>query len=1145
MKKRVFSILVAFILSLVLIACKPKSGNGDEPIVEDKIAPLLEVSPDVVNLEFNQDYDLMTGVTARDNVDGTITNKVVIEDDGGFDKAVEGTYTITYSVTDEAGNKTTKTRTINVAEMRTTIEINGQQFVMEYNPQLREANSISFPFNLAVVTVFEKAYVDWLIEHNTQRFAAYWSVVVTLDADKKIVEYRDANTNQMDANGSKVGTEWCSGTPTGVNNAYEHRFGMLANLNIPDGGYVIVFINDGANGPGTPRAFGYEQVVDKAFDAIGLEVKFNNVPEGAAFDAAKTYPVIKLEEEELDNRYIPVVKLDQGVAPTEAFGADLLGGVSVYHDRETLTATVHEIYKVVEGEETIITVDDVDADDLAATYGIRYRVTDAVGNVATETRVFQYVKGEALSEYVVVISGREFPVKFDFHFNDQIGFEPTAWRLSKEYLSTLEGFSTLEDGGASLSPRKWYNLAWCVLAVTDAEGKVVEIRMHNDGRTLTWDAEASQIVETLNVFPPGQLQLGLLDRVPNGGFVYVFQHTNFDDSPRTFGYQTLINSASDTGGGFSKVEWMDIQPFAADFKIVVREAGAAPDQLYLTINGQASAAVTQGYDFAENIGVHDAIFQFTKEEWQVISDVVDAEGYDGNSAYKMANLSLFVTDAAGKVVAVRLYQGWTPDQSGIQLTVDAEGNIVAVTSGTFNRNNVEVGVAALIPEGGFVYVLATPTPGADDGFSAAMKFGYKYLLGLEPSLFNTAYLDGENFTDWANPPINPFAEGFMVTVGTEFIIPEEPAEPEVMYVVIGDEKYVVEVDSYNWDADGGVGAITSGALAFSKEFLAGMPGYATYDNTEDDEGKNYTIQYSILAIIDAEGNVVQIRIHPGHKISWDAEANNYVVDKESITPTTMQYGLLEDIPDGGYVVLFQNTGLPGNAIRAWGCQQLTGYPDVGGTGYANAETGGVANMTVNPFIDGFKVLLKKQSELQTYVKINGETYLVALDTYEWDADGGVGAITSGALAFSKEFLAGMPGYATYDNTEDDEGKNYTIQYSILAITDAEGNVVQIRIHPGHKITWDAETSKYVVDTESITPTTMQYGILADIPDGGYVYLFQNTGLPGNAIRAWGCQQLTGYPDVGGTGYANAETGGVANMTVNPFIDGFKVEIIEK
>src|SRR5690554_989886 len=202
MKKRFFSIIMVLLLSLVIVACKDTNGddngngdgngNGDA----DTIAPLLEVTPESVSLEFNQEYDLMTGVTARDNVDGTITDKVVI-DDGGFDNQIAGTYTITYTVKDAAGNEATKTRTITVAEMRTTIEIDGDQFPINFNPQLGEYNEFSFPFDLTKVTVLEAAYVDWLVENNDQRFGAYWSVVATLDADLKVVEYRDYNTNQL------------------------------------------------------------------------------------------------------------------------------------------------------------------------------------------------------------------------------------------------------------------------------------------------------------------------------------------------------------------------------------------------------------------------------------------------------------------------------------------------------------------------------------------------------------------------------------------------------------------------------------------------------------------------------------------------------------------------------------------------------------------------------------------------------------------------------------------------------------------------------------------------------------------------------------------------------------------------------------
>jgi methionine-rich copper-binding protein CopC len=373
---------------------------------------------------------------------------------------------------------------------------------------------------------------------------------------------------------------------------------------------------------------------------------------------------------------------------------------------------------------------------------------------------------------------------------------------------------------------------------------------------------------------------------------------------------------------------------------------------YFNVNNVALYDFEKGYSFAQNIGYNNAIYQFTKEQWQAISDIVDDPGYSKEGNYKMANLALLVTDAEGKVIALRLYQKWVDDpQSGIQLTVDADGNIIAQLQGAFSRNNVEIGVNALVPEGGFVYVFATPTPSVDDGFSAAMKFAYKYLLGLDPSLFESARLNGEPFTDWTNPPINPFAEGFRVTISAE---PE--ADDRQTYIKIGDKEYIAELNTYQWDASGGVGAIDTHALIFSKAYLASMPGYGTVD-TADDAGKNYTIQYSILAITDANGKIVQIRIHPGHKITWDTATNDYKVE-DTLTPKTLQHGLLDDIPDGGYVFLFQNTNLPGNPIRAWGCQQLTGFADV--TGYANADTGGVANMTVNPFVDGFIIEIIKK-----------------------------------------------------------------------------------------------------------------------------------------------------------------------------------------
>ena len=52
------------------------------------------------------------GATAIDDIDGDITEKIIIS--GEVDAETAGTYTVTYTVTDRAGNVAEETRTVNV-----------------------------------------------------------------------------------------------------------------------------------------------------------------------------------------------------------------------------------------------------------------------------------------------------------------------------------------------------------------------------------------------------------------------------------------------------------------------------------------------------------------------------------------------------------------------------------------------------------------------------------------------------------------------------------------------------------------------------------------------------------------------------------------------------------------------------------------------------------------------------------------------------------------------------------------------------------------------------------------------------------------------------------------------------------------------
>ncbi|MBQ4602955.1 MAG: S-layer homology domain-containing protein [Clostridia bacterium] len=73
---------------------------------EDKYAPTLNV-PEVTYYSVQDGVDLYKGISAYDNVDGVLTEKIRV--DGALD--VSKTVTLTYQVTDAAGNVTTKQRT--------------------------------------------------------------------------------------------------------------------------------------------------------------------------------------------------------------------------------------------------------------------------------------------------------------------------------------------------------------------------------------------------------------------------------------------------------------------------------------------------------------------------------------------------------------------------------------------------------------------------------------------------------------------------------------------------------------------------------------------------------------------------------------------------------------------------------------------------------------------------------------------------------------------------------------------------------------------------------------------------------------------------------------------------------------------------
>jgi len=95
-------------------------SQGKITIVADTTVPVITLLGDAtVTIEVGSDYT-DDGATASDNYDGDITDDIVVVNP--VDTDVVGTYTITYNVSDAAGNAATEvTRTVNVVD--TTVPV--------------------------------------------------------------------------------------------------------------------------------------------------------------------------------------------------------------------------------------------------------------------------------------------------------------------------------------------------------------------------------------------------------------------------------------------------------------------------------------------------------------------------------------------------------------------------------------------------------------------------------------------------------------------------------------------------------------------------------------------------------------------------------------------------------------------------------------------------------------------------------------------------------------------------------------------------------------------------------------------------------------------------------------------------------------
>ena len=116
----------------------------------DTTKPVINSTYSSKTINYGDAYNIMDGITATDNMDGTITNKVAVTIKynnttvSSFDSTKVGTYTLTYNVSDNAGNAATAvTRTVTVQDPVQSISVSGYKATYIYGDDFSAIGTIS------------------------------------------------------------------------------------------------------------------------------------------------------------------------------------------------------------------------------------------------------------------------------------------------------------------------------------------------------------------------------------------------------------------------------------------------------------------------------------------------------------------------------------------------------------------------------------------------------------------------------------------------------------------------------------------------------------------------------------------------------------------------------------------------------------------------------------------------------------------------------------------------------------------------------------------------------------------------------------------------------------------------------------------
>lgn len=559
MFKRHLSIFVLVLFSILLVACKK---DPKPPVDEtDTTKPLITVPSTPLKHLQGDEINLLEGITVIDNVDGVLQPE--LGDLGGYDKNVVGEYTVTIKATDKAGNVATAERKVIVEAGFARVEFNGRYIKAKLNPQINAGytnTGYNTAYDTTYVNVLTTDYVRHILNVAPERLGANtgWSIIYIADKNGKLTYARDFLTNEfwIDEDGylqTKVGNDWCTGTPTSSNAKYcSSEMGLgLANIeqHLEEDGHVFLFLNSGTNSDGTPRYFAASHILshEENMKGLGETIKIAglDLSEYPAFDKDKTFPIIKVPAVEyvdtnkvqrLNTRktaYVgdPVPNLLNGVTATDGNGKDITSKV---------TYKVYEFVSSTEPKGEEVSIDDITKEENAAkNFLVVYEVTE--NGFTDEVSIILEVKGDRPDQLEVDEGDTLFSVvlgdKIKLDFNNAEALKSTEEKINMKefdhgqiftkeaFLSGLEAAKTTNahngevpflNHGVVVIMDRYYGINKVRVSKggffeIDAAGKAIRTN-------LTWG-------KTVDVDNGGGILAGLEDVIPEGGYVIVYPET--------------------------------------------------------------------------------------------------------------------------------------------------------------------------------------------------------------------------------------------------------------------------------------------------------------------------------------------------------------------------------------------------------------------------------------------------------------------------------------------------------------------------------------------------------------------------------------------------------------------------------------------